>query len=163
MKEGSKYQALLEYLRCSNSQELTLAFAEIESLLNSSLPDSARTRKGWWSNRRQGALQACAWIEAGYRVEYINLEEQCVTFRKLITNPPIRRIGNTILWSGELIKALRSHMGLTQTEFALRVGVRQATVSDWEKGIHEPSRAISKHLSSIAEQERFQNEKDNKP
>ncbi len=46
-------------------------------------------------------------------------------------------------------------MDLTQAEFAQTLGVRQATVSEWEAGIHLPSRATSKYISMIAEQANF--------
>ena len=151
MKEGSKYQPLLEFLRDSNQDEVTLTFAEIEALMNDTLPDSARSKRAWWSNRSKGALQASAWMEAGYRVEDVDLDGQQVTFRKPTTKPKVKRVGDTVLWNAELIKALRRHIGLTQAEFAERLGVRQKTVSNWEIGLYEPTRSTSKHLELVAE------------
>ena len=156
MKEGSKYQPLLEFLRNSNQDEVTLTFAEIEALMNDTLPDSARSKRAWWSNRSKGALQASAWMEAGYRVEDVDLDGQRVRFRKATTKPTVQRVGDTVLWNAELIKALRRHMGLTQAEFAERLGVRQATVSQWENKAYEPTLATSKYLTLIAEQAGFQ-------
>jgi DNA-binding transcriptional regulator YiaG len=156
MKEGSKYQPLLEFLRGSNQSELTLTFAEIEALMNDTLPDSARTKRAWWSNRSKGALQASAWMEAGYRVEDVDLDGQRVTFRKPITRLQVQRSGDTVLWNGELIKALRRHMGLTQAKFAQRLGVYQQTVSQWENGAYEPTLATSKYLTLVAQQAGFQ-------
>jgi DNA-binding transcriptional regulator YiaG len=151
MKEGSKYQPLLEFLRGSNQREVILTFAEIEALMNNPLPDSARSKRAWWSNRSKGALQASAWMEAGYRVEDVALDGQRVTFRKPTTDYQVQRVGDTVLWNSELIKALRLHMGLTQVEFAERLGVRQKTVSNWEIGLYEPTRSTSKHLELVAE------------
>ncbi len=155
MKEGSKYQPLLEFLRGSNQSEVTLSFAEIEALMNDTLPDSARTKRAWWSNRSKGALQASAWMEAGYRVEDVDLDGQRVTFRKPTTRLQVQRSGDTVLWNGELIKALRRHMGLTQAEFAQRLGVYQQTVSQWENGAYEPTLATSKYLTLVAQQAGF--------
>jgi DNA-binding XRE family transcriptional regulator len=155
MKEGSKYQPLLEFLRGSNQHEVILTFAEIEALMNNPLPDSAKSKRAWWSNRSKGALQASAWMEAGYRVEDVDLDGQRVTFRKPITGYQVQRVGDTVLWNSELIKALRLHMGLTQAEFADRLGVYQQTVSQWEKGAYEPTLATSKYLTLIAEQAGF--------
>ncbi len=155
MKEGSKYQPLLEYLCGSNEGEVTLTFAQIETLMNEALPESARSKRAWWSNRSKGALQASAWMEAGYRVEDVDLDRQQVTFRKSTTNYQVQRVGDTVLWNSQLIKALRLHMGLTQAEFAQRLGVRQATVSQWENSAYEPTLATSKYLTLIAEQARF--------
>ena len=155
MKEGSKYQPLLEHLCGSNQHEVTLTFAQIEALMNEALPESARSKRAWWSNRTKGALQASAWMEAGYRVEDVDLDRQQVTFRKSTINYQVQRVGDTVLWNSQLIKALRLHMGLTQAEFAQRLGVRQATVSQWENSAYEPTLATSKYLTLIAEQARF--------
>ena len=159
MREGSKYQPLLDYLHECNLGEVTLTFAEIEALMNDQLPASARTKRGWWSNRTKGALQASAWMEAGYRVEDVDLDEQKVTFRKYIPKIQVQQVSDNIRWNDELIKALRLHTGLTQAEFAEQLGVRQATVSDWEQGIHAPSRAISRYLTLIADRAGFTIEK----
>jgi len=155
MKEGSKYQPLLEHLCGSNQHEVTLTFAQMEALMNEALPESARSKRAWWSNRSKGALQASAWMEAGYRVEDVDLDRQQVTFRKSTIKYQVQRVGDTVLWNRELIKALRRHMGLTQVEFAQRLGVYQQTVSQWEKGAYEPTLATSKYLTLIAEQAGF--------
>ena len=123
--------------------------------MNNSLPDSAKDKRAWWSNRSKGALQASAWMEAGYRVEDVDLIEQRVTFCKPSTNYQVKRVDGTVLWNAELIKALRLHMGLRQAEFAKTLGVRQATVSQWENGAYEPTLATSKYLTLIAERAGF--------
>jgi len=119
--------------------------------MNHTLPDSARSKRAWWSNRSKGALQASAWMEAGYRVENVDLDRQQVTFRKPTTKPKVQRVADTGLWNSELIKALRIYMGLTQAEFAKQLGVRQQTVSEWENGLYEPTRSKSKHLELVAQ------------
>ncbi len=149
--EGSKYQPLLEFLRDSNQDEVTLSFAEIEALIKNTLPDSARTKRAWWSNRSKGALQASAWMEAGYRAEDIDLEQERVTFGKPPPKTQVPRVSDTGVWNSELIKALRLHIGLTQAEFAKQLGVRQQTVSEWENGVYEPTRSKSKHLELVAQ------------
>ncbi|MCC5634999.1 helix-turn-helix domain-containing protein [Nostoc sp. CHAB 5844] len=155
MKERSKYQPLLEFLRGSDRNEVTLSFTEIETLINDVLPESARNKQAWWSNRKQGSSQASAWIEAGYRVEDVDFERQQVIFRKPPDQYQVQLQGDTVLWNAELIKALRQHMDLTQAEFAKRLGVRQATVSQWENSVYEPTLATSKYLTLIAKQARF--------
>ncbi len=155
MKPDSKYQPLWAFLQQSNQAEVILTFTEIEEIMNDTLPDSAREKRAWWSNRSKGALQASAWMEAGYRVEDVDFAQQRVTFRQPTAKPKVQPIVNTELWNSELIKSLRRQMGLTQAEFAQRLGVRQATVSEWEKGIHAPSRAMSKYLTMFAQQAEF--------
>ncbi|MEQ8753990.1 MAG: helix-turn-helix transcriptional regulator [Coleofasciculus sp. G1-WW12-02] len=151
MKPDSKYQPLLEFLQQSNQEEVILTFAEIEELMNDTLPDSARKKRAWWSNRSKGALQASAWMEAGYRVEDVDFEQQRVTFRQPTAKLKVQRLGDTVLWNAQLIKALRRHMGLTQVEFAQRLGVQQKTVSNWEIGLYDPPLSTSKHLELVAQ------------
>ncbi|HEY9799746.1 MAG TPA: helix-turn-helix transcriptional regulator [Leptolyngbyaceae cyanobacterium] len=155
MREGSKYQPLLKFLRGTDENEITLSFAEIEALINDVLPESAKSKRAWWSNRRQGALQASAWIEAGYRVEDVDFDQQQVKFYKPPNNFQIQVKGDTVLWNGKLIKALRLYMGLTQAEFAERLGVYQQTVSQWENNAYQPTLATSKYLTLVAVQAGF--------
>lgn len=58
-------------------------------------------------------------------------------------------------WDSGHIRALRSHMGLTQRELAERLGTRQQTISEWEQGMYRPRGASSTLLSIVAEQARF--------
>lgn len=154
----SKYQPLLEHLSRSDRLQVTLTFAEIEALLGEKLPPSARNKRGWWSNRSKGALQATAWMTAGYLVDKIDLDVEQVTFAKPPQVYRVQCIDNTLQWNSELIRALRLHMGLTQADMAKELGVRQQTVSEWEKGAYAPTRASSKHLTLVAEKAAFRYE-----
>ncbi|MEZ4646851.1 MAG: helix-turn-helix domain-containing protein [Chloroflexota bacterium] len=151
----SKYHPLYLFLKQSEQDELTLTLTAIETLLNASLPDSAHTKRAWWSNRSSGALQANAWMQAGYHVVTIELDKEQITFRKpgIIYN--VQREGDIVLWNADLVKALRHHMGLSQAEFARELGVRQPTISEWETGAYTPKRSTSKLLTLIAEQAGF--------
>ncbi len=160
MKGGSKYQPLLEYLQRSDRAQVTLTFAEIEALMQEALPDSARSKRPWWSNRRKGALQAAAWMNAGYLVTDVDFAQGQVTFTKPPDVYKVQMVDGTVQWNGELIKALRQHMELTQSEFARQLGVRQQTVSEWEKGIYTPTRASSNYLTMVAEKAAFEYEAD---
>ncbi|MCC5622187.1 DNA-binding transcriptional regulator [Nostoc sp. CHAB 5715] len=160
MKEGSKYQPLLEFLRGSEQNEITLSFAEIETLIKDTLPNSAKSKRAWWSNRSKGALQASAWIEAGYRVEDVDFDKQQIKFYKPPNNFQVQVKGDTVLWNSELIKALRLHMGLTQVQFAERLGVRQKTVSNWENSLYVIPRSTCKHLELVAEAAGFRYHKE---
>ncbi|MDM3849021.1 MAG: helix-turn-helix transcriptional regulator [Aphanizomenon gracile PMC649.10] len=150
MKEGSKYQPLLDFLYRSEQNEIILSFAEIERLIKESLPNSAKSKRAWWSNRSKGALQASAWIEAGYRVENVDFDQQCITFRQFTNSEEVQIVDGKVVWNSKSIKALRLQIGLTQAEFAQELGVRQQTVSEWENGIYEPTRSKSKHLDLVA-------------
>src|SRR5437879_4024098 len=58
-------------------------------------------------------------------------------------------------WDSDKVKALREHMGLTQTEFAEELGTLQQTVSEWECGNHYPKGLSVRMLSIIAEKANF--------
>ncbi|MCE7986576.1 MAG: XRE family transcriptional regulator [Caldilinea sp. CFX5] len=155
MSLGNKYQALYLYLRQQHEDTVTLTFADIEAMVGAPLPPSARTQRAWWSNRSRGAVQAVSWMNAGYHVQTIDLTGEQVTFYKPGRVYQIRRDGDTILWDGELVKALRHHLGLSQAELADKLGMRQQTISDWETNAYTPRRSTSKYLSLIAEKAGF--------
>ena len=155
MKREGKYRPLYDYLSKSGSDEMFLTLVEIEVILGEALPASARTTRGWWSNRGGGSLQAAAWMEAGYQVEDVDLTAGRVVFRKLRRHYEVKRVGDTILWDADLVRALRDHMGTSQSQFAETLGVRQQTVSEWENGTYTPRRAMSKLLSFVAERASF--------
>ena len=155
MKVGSKYFPLHAYLQECTGEPVTLTFSEIEQLLAAKLPGSARARAGWWSNRGSGAVQAVAWMSAGYHVVAVDLVGEKIRFEKAQLTYTVERSGETVLWNGGMIKALRQHMGVSQGELAQEMGVRQQTVSEWETGAYAPSRATSKHLGLVAEKAGF--------
>jgi DNA-binding XRE family transcriptional regulator len=156
MNSESKYFPLHTYLNEQPLDELTLTLSEIELMMGGPLPVSARTRRAWWSNRSRGAVQAQAWMEAGYHVETIDFANEQITFRKpgIIYN--VQRIGDTILWDADLIKSLRHHMHWTQIDLADQLEMRQQTISEWENGLYEPKRSSSKLLTLIAEKAGFE-------
>jgi len=54
-------------------------------------------------------------------------------------------------WDRVRVRALRRHLGITQTEMARRLGTRQQTISEWEKGMYLPRGASSTLLSIVAD------------
>ena len=66
-----------------------------------------------------------------------------------------RRVQYVVDWDAEKVKALRDYLGLTQTQFAEELGVRQQTISEWEVGVYQPRRSTSKYLALIAERAGF--------
>jgi DNA-binding transcriptional regulator YiaG len=158
MKGGSKYQPLQTFLQRSDRIQVTLTFDEIEAVMGIPLPASARTQRAWWSNRSKGALQATAWMGAGYLVKELDLTREQVTFHKPPEVYKVQRVDDVVQWNGELIRALRLHMGLTQSAMAKELGVRQQTVSEWEKGVYVPTKASAKYLTLVAEKANFKYE-----
>jgi DNA-binding transcriptional regulator YiaG len=57
-----------------------------------------------------------------------------------------------------MIRALRHHMNASQGELAEELGVRQQTISEWEKEIYAPKKAMSKLLGYVAERAGFKYE-----
>jgi DNA-binding XRE family transcriptional regulator len=58
-------------------------------------------------------------------------------------------------WTARGIKALRTHMGLTQRGLAEFLGVRQQTISEWETNAYKPRLSMSKYLTMVAERAGF--------
>lgn len=55
-------------------------------------------------------------------------------------------------WDGDSVAGVRRRMGLSQAEFARRLGVRQQTVSEWETGQYRPRGASVTLLDMLAEE-----------
>ena len=130
---------------------------EIETLLGRELPKTAKNDRGWWGNRNNGPSHAKAWMSAKYEVSNIDMDSKTITFRrpKLVYEVPLNDKGEP-KWDGDLVEGLRRHMGLTQGELAEELGVRQQTISEWERGAYLPGRATSKYLSLVAERVNFE-------
>ena len=82
MPQGDKYKALAMYLRESQVPIVALSFSTIESLLGFPLPASARSgERNWWGNDGSHS-QAAAWMGAGYRVAFTDVERGLVRFER---------------------------------------------------------------------------------
>jgi putative transcriptional regulator len=67
---------------------------------------------------------------------------------------PAKRL--TYDWSATSIRALRRHLDMTQQEMSEELGVRQQTVSDWERGYHQPRGGMARLLTIVAERADFE-------
>ncbi|NIM95174.1 MAG: helix-turn-helix domain-containing protein [Anaerolineales bacterium] len=155
MKAGSKYYPLFEYLHSRLEERIELTFQEIEFILGDDLPESAAQSKAFWSNRTSGALQARAWMDAGHHVHQVDLSGKRVVFQRPTFHYRVQREGEEYRWNGEMVRALRAHLDLSQSELADILGVRQQTVSEWETEAYAPTRGRSKHLTMVAENAGF--------
>lgn len=52
------------------------------------------------------------------------------------------------------VKKLREKLGLTQVEFAARLGVNPITISRWERGICRPSKLALTQIECLATEDR---------
>ena len=155
MKPGTKYYPLHEYLRpLSQGEPITLSFDRIEAIIGASLPPSARASRAWWAN--SATPQGRSWLDAGWLVDALDLEEAWAVFRPArITyriTPRRRRSGG---WSGDRVRALREHAGWSQQELADQLGMRQQTISEWETGKYHPRRSTGVLLEFISERVGF--------
>jgi hypothetical protein len=77
------YQPLREHLQRLDTANAVLSFAEIERILDRSLPASARKHRAWWSNERSGThSHARAWMEAGWQVRAVDFNAGRVEFAR---------------------------------------------------------------------------------
>ncbi|MYA86950.1 MAG: hypothetical protein F4X97_00595 [Boseongicola sp. SB0662_bin_57] len=59
-----------------------MTFGEVEQVIGSSLPASARKHRAWWSNNPLNSVITYAWLAAGYKTEGVSIEHESLTFRK---------------------------------------------------------------------------------
>jgi hypothetical protein len=78
----SKYEPLGEFLGRLDAQHWRPTFHELERLLGTELPASARKRTAWWGNDAATGSHAKTWTDAGWTVEKVDLPKQVVSFIK---------------------------------------------------------------------------------
>ncbi|HSG01960.1 MAG TPA: hypothetical protein VLA20_12550 [Vicinamibacterales bacterium] len=78
------FRPLQAYLKKRFADTVVLTFTQIEDLIGSALPTSARAEAAWWANTDStGALseQSSAWMQAD-RLATANLSAQTVAFAR---------------------------------------------------------------------------------
>lgn len=82
---SSRYAALADWLQSQPGRidQVPLSFNQIEEIIGSDLPPSARIRRVWWANDSIGHSHSQLWLEAGWRTTYVNLTEGKVTFSRV--------------------------------------------------------------------------------
>jgi hypothetical protein len=79
IQQFMKYQPLKEHLlNVPNAKkEVTLTFPQVEAILGFELPKSAVDYRQWWGNQQalKSRPQAEAWLEAGFRVDGVQLRK----------------------------------------------------------------------------------------
>ncbi|WP_371346899.1 hypothetical protein [Ancylobacter sp. IITR112] len=79
----SKYEPLGTYLAGQPGRRVALDFPAIEAVLRFPLPGSAHRYPAWWANEINGRhVQAHAWMDAGWRVDGIDLLKKEVVFAR---------------------------------------------------------------------------------
>jgi predicted transcriptional regulator len=82
--EDSKYAPLALYLlsRPSDVEGELMTFEDVEEMIRNKLPASARKYRAWWSNHLESNPQARQWWEVGWRVSYVDMENETVLFTR---------------------------------------------------------------------------------
>jgi hypothetical protein len=76
-----KYTPLKEYLLKQGKDIVPMTFAEIEAVLNATLPASKRYA-AWWSNNEFNNTMTSEWLAAGYQTEAVDIAAERLVFRK---------------------------------------------------------------------------------
>ena len=96
-KVPGKCVGLHNYLVNRHADNVVLTFRQVEDLLGSALPDSARARQEWWTNKDNEADKSSlsdAWVMAG-RTAKANLLARTVAFERSAEPPRDAKSGRT--------------------------------------------------------------------
>jgi hypothetical protein len=88
----NNYTKLADYLQGDPSDKVRLTFADIEHLIGSTLPKSARKHNQWWANSHTADSHVWShlWLRAGWKKSVVDLSEEWVEFTRIRMPPPIR-------------------------------------------------------------------------
>ena len=79
-----KYEKFKRYLkyRAAFTNVVKLSFAKMDGIIGDNLPMSAFRKEKWWSNS-PSSVHAKAWLDAGWKMQDVNLDEGYVVFQKV--------------------------------------------------------------------------------
>ncbi|MBN8183260.1 DUF7662 domain-containing protein [Roseibium aggregatum] len=126
----SKYEPLREHLARLEDVVWAAKLNEVEDIIGSSLPKSAREHRTWWANSGGSLVHQNAWLDAGWRVERTDLMRDVIVFRRL-------RIGGTVAGvSARMDRAAKNpqktaEKRLTKEMAALRQPATVTLRSEW--------------------------------
>lgn len=125
----SKYDPLREHLMKQDRAHVPMSFEEIEALIATALPPSARKHRAWWSNNPSNSVITHAWLDAGYRSEAVNLEAARVVFRR---EKPHRD-------GGSVERKRHPIFGCMKGTLTVMPGVdlTEPAEPDWGRGLHD--------------------------
>ena len=76
---AGKYECLAQHLVALQTNLWQATFHDVETVLGTALPASARKHAAWWSNDA-GHSQAAAWMNAGWRTRAVDIQQRTVVF-----------------------------------------------------------------------------------
>jgi excisionase family DNA binding protein len=76
-----RYSKLEKYLRDVDKglTKIEISFEEVKKIIECALPESAYKYRAWWASDPTHS-QGLAWINAGWNVEFVDMEKQVVRF-----------------------------------------------------------------------------------
>lgn len=79
----SKYDPFKEFLDGIDIEEseIKISFDDIESIMGTSLPKTARTDRTWWANTMR-SNHAKSWLMPGWKVDKVKLDQKVVLFTR---------------------------------------------------------------------------------
>lgn len=80
-ESSKKYRFLADYLYSCGEASVQLTFAQIEDIIKTRLPDSARNHRAFWANTTSHSI-ALSWLNAGYQTVEVNLTQCYIVFEK---------------------------------------------------------------------------------
>lgn len=84
--DSTKYRPLYEYLLQRKDGDLIMTFSDIEDIIGSELPISARKYSAFWGNNKNGEHPYCkSWLDAGFKTVDVpkNIIEERVRFVRI--------------------------------------------------------------------------------
>lgn len=74
----SKYTNLTLDLASRDGEVWEASFSDVERVLGTPMPESARKHRAWWAN--DGYAQSAAWLAAGWKTTNVDMANEKVTF-----------------------------------------------------------------------------------
>jgi hypothetical protein len=80
--KGGKFLELSKYFENSKTSHITLSFQEIEKIIGQKLYPSAYKYVQYWNHSKTHTI-TFSWIDAGYKLDRVDLKNQRVSFVKV--------------------------------------------------------------------------------
>jgi CBS domain-containing protein len=128
--KSDRLRSWLEEQGKNRKTDIRVPFQSIETLLGEPLPPSAKEHPSWWENDYINNMHSLSWLQAGWRVEDVDLSAREVTFHR--TNDVLHQ-----LFFADLLARLKAaRPGITRSE-------RASPQSWWDFGAGQTGFAFS--------------------
>jgi hypothetical protein len=132
----SKYAPLKDFLVAQDVDRVPMSFAEIETVLNLSLPAS-KQYAAWWSNNPSNNPMTREWLEAGFETESVNVGSGKLVFRRVRKVPVSRASPGAPAGPREAREGLHPGFGFMKGLITIEAGFDVTKPFDdepWDRG-----------------------------